>query len=185
MDAELVKISKFLSLVLRHRPEAIGLVLDEYGWAEIDQIIQLGKPRRKGLTRANILAAVEQNDKQRFAISDDGSRIRANQGHSIEVDLQLSPVEPPEILYHGTVGKFLESILKIGLIPRSRQHVHLSPDHQTAIRVGQRRGKPIVLKIDAAEMHRNGHAFFVSENRVWLTDHVPAQFLQVSSTLRD
>jgi putative RNA 2'-phosphotransferase len=176
MTDPIVATSKFLSFVLRHRPDAIGLALDEAGWAGIDDILRLAPPG-EGLTRERIERAVAENDKQRFAISDDGTRIRARQGHSIGVDLQLSAVAPPAVLYHGTTTRFLASIRREGLLKRDRQHVHLSADAGTATRVGSRHGKPAVLRVDAGAMAAAGHAFFLSDNGVWLTDAVPVTFV--------
>jgi putative RNA 2'-phosphotransferase len=124
---------------------------------------------------------VAKNDKQRFSLSADGNRIRANQGHSIPVDLKLEPIEPPIVLFHGTATRFLNSILKNGLKSGSRQHVHLSPDEATAIKVGQRHGKPVVLQIDSSSMHADGHVFYRSENNVWLTRHVPVKYMNLGS----
>ena len=172
---ELVSASKFISLVLRHQPEVMGLRLDAAGWAEIEDLIRLSQGH-KPLTRALIDAVVD-NNKQRFAISEDGQRIRANQGHSINVELGLSPVAPPAMLYHGTATRFFDSIQRQGLLKRSRQHVHLSADEDTATKVGARHGAPVVLIVLAAEMTAAGHLFFCSDNGVWLTDAVPATFI--------
>ena len=177
MDRNLISISKFLSLVLRHKPETIGLQLDHDGWASIVDLLRAANSNGRRLDEEVLLRVVHENDKQRFAISADGTRIRANQGHSIEVNLGLEPQVPPELLYHGTVERFLASIRQQGLIPGSRQYVHLSSDAQTAETVGRRRGKPIVLVIQALEMHETGHAFYRAENGVWLTDHVPIEFI--------
>lgn len=174
--SNLVSTSKFLSLVLRHQPEVIGLILDDSGWADIDTLIRLSQPH-KPLTRALIERVVEENSKQRFAISDDGRRIRANQGHSVGVDLGFLPVTPPTLLYHGTATRFVETIRREGLVKRSRQHVHLSADADTATSVGARHGKPAVLIVRAAEMAAERHAFFRSDNGVWLTDAVPVRFI--------
>lgn len=173
---DLVAASKFLSLVLRHQPEVIGLSLDAEGWADIDALIRLARGR-KFLTRALIEAVVENNNKQRFAISADGQRIRARQGHSIDVDLGLVPVTPPARLYHGTATRFVASIRREGLVKRSRQHVHLSADADTATNVGSRHGTPEILVVHAAKMAAAGHAFYRSENGVWLTDAVPVTFI--------
>lgn len=173
----LTKTSKFLSLVLRHEPEAIGLQLDANGWADIDTLIELANAGGKPVTRALIEQVVRESDKQRFAISDDGLRIRANQGHSIEVDLDLTALEPPAALYHGTATRFAKSIRNLGLVKQSRQHVHLSSDRDTAVKVGGRHGKPLVLTVRAGEMHARGIAFFRSANGVWLTDAVAAEFI--------
>ncbi len=174
--SNLVSTSKFLSLVLRHQPEVIGLILDDSGWADIDTLIRLSQAH-KPLTRALIEQVVEANSKQRFAISEDGRRIRANQGHSIEVELGLQPLAPPTLLYHGTATRFVDAIRREGLVKRSRQHVHLSADADTATAVGARHGKPAVLIVRAGEMAAAGHAFFRSENGVWLTDAVPVGFI--------
>ena len=174
--SHLVSTSKFLSLVLRHQPEIIGLSLDDAGWADIDVLIRLSQPHRP-LTRALIEQVVEENSKQRFAISEDGRRIRANQGHSIDVELGLQPLAPPTRLYHGTATRFVDAIRRVGLVKRSRQQVHLSADADTATSVGARHGKPAVLIVRAGEMAAAGHAFFRSENGVWLTDGVPVGFI--------
>ncbi len=174
MDKRLIKASKFLSLVLRHQPEAIGLSLDHAGWASIDQLVAKSDGR---LSIDVILEAVAQNDKKRFAISDDGRFIRANQGHSVNVDLGFEPVEPPTVLFHGTADRFLESILEQGLTAQSRQHVHLSPGRKTAVSVGQRHGRPVVLTVASGDMQAAGYAFYLSRNGVWLTDAVPPEYL--------
>ena len=177
MADDLKSDSKFLSLVLRHQPEAIGLSLDGEGWARIDELIACAARHRRPLSRERIEQIVAISDKQRFKLSEDGQHIRANQGHSIEVDLKLEPREPPEWLFHGTATRNLESIRTGGLVKRSRQHVHLSPDETTAIKVGQRHGQPVVLRVAALDMHHAGHPFYLSDNGVWLVDAVPPQFL--------
>jgi putative RNA 2'-phosphotransferase len=174
----IVRTSKFLSFVLRHKPEAIGLALDGDGWANIDTLIACAAKDGTTLDRALIAQVVETNDKKRFAISSDGRNIRAVQGHSTEsVNLTHVEKEPPALLYHGTATRFLDSIMAKGLLAGSRHHVHLSPDTETAIKVGQRHGKPVVLLVDAAAMRAAGAKFFLSENGVWLTAHVPPEFL--------
>lgn len=173
---DLISSSKFLSLVLRHKPDIIGLTLDTEGWAGIDELIRLSQSHTP-LTRAMIEAIVAENSKQRFAISEDGSRIRARQGHSIDVDLQLQPTSPPQRLYHGTATRFVDAIRREGLHKRSRQHVHLSANADTATLVGARHGRPMVLIVHADKMAAAGHAFFLSENGVWLTDAVPVDFI--------
>ena len=178
MEKNLVRASKFLSLILRHRPETIGLELDEQGWTDIDVLIEAANVAGKHLDRALLAQVVEQNDKQRFAISRDGLRIRANQGHSLDVDLGLAAVEPPEMLYHGTAKRTLAPIIEAGLHAGRRQHVHLSADEKTATAVGRRHGAPIVLKILAHAMHKDGHAFYCSANGVWLTEHVPVHYIR-------
>ena len=175
---DFTSISKFLSFVLRHKPESIDLKLDENGWADIDDFIAKANRHGQKLTRTLINEIVINNDKQRFVISEDGLYIRANQGHSINVDLQLKKVAPPDILYHGTATRFADSILKTGLNPKSRQYVHLSTDITTAIKVGQRHGKAIVFKITAQLMFNDDYEFYLSENQVWLTKQVPPKYLQ-------
>lgn len=178
MDKDIVRISKFLSFVLRHRPEVIGLSLDENGWARIEELLDKAGRSGRPLTRKALQEVVDRNDKQRFSMSDDGLLIRASQGHSIPLDLQLKPAEPPEMLYHGTARRYLESIRRHGLLPKGRRHVHLSPDETTtAIRVGKRHGKPVVLGIQAGRMHAAGYTFYLSANGVWLTEKVPAEFI--------
>lgn len=174
MDASLVRLSKFLSLILRHNPGKIGLTLDPNGWADVDELLLKAKMDRPTLERV-----VAENDKKRFAFSADGKKIRASQGHSISVDLQLEPVSPPEVLYHGTAERFRQSILENGLLHGRRQHVHLSKDVATALIVGRRHGKPVVFQIKAREMEKDGYLFFLSANGVWLTEHVPAKYLVV------
>ena len=178
MDRELISTSKFLSLVLRHHPERIGITLDEQGWVEIDDLLAAANQSGRKLTRQLLERVIRENDKQRFAVSSDGTRIRANQGHSVEVDLGLQPIQPPNMLYHGTVARFLDSIQASGLERGSRQYVHLSPDVETARKVGQRRGKPVILVVEAGRMWQDGHSFYQSENGVWLTDAVPAEYLR-------
>ncbi|MEM7559850.1 MAG: RNA 2'-phosphotransferase [Planctomycetota bacterium] len=175
-----IHTSKFLSLVLRHQPEVIDVVLDAEGWLEIDLLIANANARGKQLSLELIHEVVANCDKQRFALSEDGLRIRANQGHSVSgVELKLEPVEPPETLFHGTVANFLDSIRTQGLQSRSRHHVHLSGDIETASKVGQRRGKPIIISVDSGRMHGDGFAFFRSANGVWLTDTVPPEYLSL------
>jgi putative RNA 2'-phosphotransferase len=177
MTPNLISQSKFLSLVLRHQPETIGLVLDGSGWADVEELLQRAAEHGRPLTRELLEQIVAENDKQRFILSDDGQRIRGNQGHSVKIDLALTPVEPPATLYHGTATRFIDSIRATGLHSGSRQHVHLSADEVTATKVGQRHGKPVILLIHAAAMHAAGHAFYLSANGVWLTDRVPAEFI--------
>jgi putative RNA 2'-phosphotransferase len=172
-----VKLSKFLSLVLRHQPDVIGLCLDEGGWANIVELIEKARKVRVNLTPATIQHVVATSDKQRFSVSEDGLRIRANQGHSIPVELGLQELEPPDILYHGTARHNISSIRKEGIIRGKRNHVHLSADKDTAASVGDRHGQPAVLIVLAAKMHQDGFRFFRSENGVWLTEHVPPLYL--------
>ena len=177
MTQDLVKVSKFLSLVLRHKPEKIGLALDAQGWADIGELIDKAGANGMVLTRELIAEVVATSDKQRFALDPAGGRIRANQGHSIAVDLGLAPKLPPALLFHGTGEKSLAAIRAEGLKRGRRHHVHLSPDEATAIKVGRRRGRAVVLRIAAARMAAAGHAFFLSTNGVWLTDCVPTEFI--------
>jgi putative RNA 2'-phosphotransferase len=177
MAQDLKNSSKFLSYVLRHAPESIGLALDANGWASVDELLAKAEGVGKRLDRAALKEIVATSDKKRFTLSEDGSRIRAAQGHSVEVALGLEPVAPPETLYHGTATRFLEAIRAEGLKAGSRQQVHLSADAATATAVGSRHGKPAVLHVAAGAMHAQGHAFFRADNGVWLTDHVPPQFL--------
>jgi putative RNA 2'-phosphotransferase len=181
-----VKISKFLSLVLRHQPGKIGLTLDAQGWADVDELLSKANQHGVALTRSLLQEVVEQNDKQRFAFNAGGTRIRANQGHSIKIDLGLAPIAPPEYLYHGTASRFIESIRHKGLLRGKRDYVHLSPDEATSRKVGARHGDPIVLVVKAGEMQAVGFAFYHAANGVWLTDHVPREYLtdRDSSPLR-
>jgi putative RNA 2'-phosphotransferase len=174
MRRELVKKSKFLSLILRHNPQKVGLKLDSEGWASIPELL-----KATGITREELDEIVATNDKKRFAISDDGERIRASQGHSIDVDLRLKPRVPPDNLFHGTATRFLGSIKEKGLLPMNRQYVHLSKDVDTARKVGLRHGKPLILRVDSARMKKDGHQFFLSDNGVWLTKEVPWKYLTI------
>lgn len=176
MKDRLVSTSKFLSLVLRHEPEKIGLQLDPQGWVSISELLSKATGKLP-LTVELLHEVVRTSDKQRFAISEDGTRIRANQGHSVPVELGLAQQAPPEQLYHGTATRFLDSIRTQGLLRGDRHHVHLSADADTAVKVGTRHGQPVVLIVDAGDMHRAGHVFFRSDNGVWLVEHVPPAFL--------
>ena len=167
--------SKFMSLVLRHKPETIGLALDAEGWASVPDLLARMAAHGHRLSRAELEALVAQNDKKRFTL--DGDRIRAAQGHSIEVALGLEPVTPPDVLYHGTASRFVAAIRVEGLTRQSRRHVHLSPDVATATSVGQRHGKPHIFTVDTVRMVRDGHVFFQAENGVWLTERVPPDYL--------
>ncbi|MFJ8210068.1 RNA 2'-phosphotransferase [Streptomyces sp. NPDC096033] len=175
-DRRTVKVSKYVSKHLRHQPERIGLTLDPQGWVEIDDLLRAAAAHRFPFSRAELDHVVATNDKKRFAV--DGTRIRASQGHTVEVNLDLPEAEPPAYLYHGTVASALDSIRAEGLRPMGRHHVHLSPDRETATRVGARRGRPVVLSVDAGAMRAAGHVFRVSANGVWLADAVPPEFLR-------
>ena len=177
-DKQIKSISKFLSLILRHSPETIGLQLDENGWADVTELITKAAAHRQTFDKATLEMVVAGNDKQRFAFNEDHTRIRANQGHSINVELNLVAQEPPEVLYHGTVAKFLSNIQQEGLLKMSRQHVHLSKERATAEKVGSRRGVPVILTVRSGQMFRDGLAFYLSENGVWLTDAVPAKYIE-------
>lgn len=176
MKAKRTHIGKYLAFILRHDPDSIGLKLDKNGWADIDELIK--KSKEVKLTREIIEEAVRTDNKQRYRISDDGSKIRASQGHSIKVDLGLEPKKPPKYLYHGTAERFVDSILDKGLEKRTRQDVHLSLNEDTARTVGKRHGKPVILRIKAGEMHDKGYEFRLSDNKVWLTDEVPKEFIE-------
>jgi len=178
-QSELTSISKFLSLVLRHKPQSIGLTLDEAGWAGVDELLAKAATAGRRLSRDALAEVVGSSDKQRFALSADGLRIRASQGHSIDVALGLDPATPPDTLFHGTASRFLAAIQSTGLDKRQRHHVHLSHDPATARAVGQRHGTPVVLEIDAARLCTDGHVFYRSANGVWLVDHVPPAYLKV------
>jgi putative RNA 2'-phosphotransferase len=180
-EKETTSISKFLSLVLRHQPEAIGISLNEHGWVDVNELLRQAHKHGKVITMDILNHVVETNTKKRFAFSDDKQQIRASQGHSIAVELGYEPQVPPLVLYHGTGSQSVESILKTGLEKRSRQHVHLSADTDTAIKVGSRHGKPVVLQVLAQEMYEKGFVFYLSANGVWLTDEVPAEFLTLAA----
>jgi putative RNA 2'-phosphotransferase len=178
VNADHARLSKRLSYVLRHGPQSVGLDLDSGGWAVIEALLAALERDGRPVTRGEIEEVVRTSDKRRFALSEDGLRIRARQGHSIPVDLGLRPVEPPHLLYHGTTRRHLESIRVQGLLKGARHHVHLSLDVSTARKVGGRRGKPAVLTIEAWRMHADGREFYVSENEVWLTDDVPPEYIR-------
>ncbi|MEV6476794.1 RNA 2'-phosphotransferase [Streptomyces sp. NPDC051657] len=179
-----VKVSKYLSKHLRHQPGRIGLTLDENGWVAVEELLRAAARYGFVISRAELDHVVAANDKRRFTVDSGveggvGDRIRANQGHTVAVDLDLPPAEPPAYLYHGTVARVMDAIRTEGLRPMARHHVHLSPDRETATRVGARRGRPLVLTVDAGAMHRAGHVFRVSANGVWLADAVPPRFLRL------
>ena len=169
--------SKFLSFVLRHQPEEIGLELDDAGWASVEELLDACKRAGRALTLEELQHIVDTSDKKRFAFSEDGLYIRANQGHSVQIELGYEPRKPPSLLYHGTATRFLESIRKEGLKRGSRHHVHLSSDSVTAANVGARHGKPVVLRIASSQMHNDGYSFYLSENGVWLTERVPPDYI--------
>lgn len=174
---KLKRASKFLSLVLRHKPETISLSLDRNGWATTAILLHKFEAANFPLTMEELIFIVNENDKKRFSFSENYSKIRANQGHSLPVELDLSPTAPPEILYHGTALKNLDSIKEKGILKRERHHVHLSTDKETASKVGMRYGKPVVLTVKAGEMQKKGISFYLSRNGVWLTDHIAPQYI--------
>lgn len=175
-----VQISRFLSYILRHSPESIGLSLNKQGWGEISTLIQLAQKQGTQLTRKLIEDVVETNDKKRFAISEDGLFIRAVQGHSLKTTVDYQPISPPKVLYHGTASRFIESIFDKGLIPNGRQYVHLSEDDKTAVNVGHRHGKPVVLTVNSQQMFEDGSEFYQADNGVWLTLAVPVKYLKIN-----
>lgn len=177
--ARQVRVSKLLSLGLRHDPAALSLKLDPAGWTSVDAVLAGLLARGETISRDELEHVVRTSDKQRFALSEDGLRMRANQGHSVGMDLGLPPREPPPLLFHGTSARVLDAIGREGLVRGSRTHVHLSADVRTAEIVARRREGPhVILRVRAADMHVTGHAFFLSENGVWLTPHVPAEFIE-------
>lgn len=177
-EQEKRNISKFMSLVLRHKPQEIGLELDENGWVSVLEFLDKMNSKGNNLDFENLEEIVVTNDKKRFAFNEDKTKIRASQGHSVTIDLALEEVLPPETLFHGTVEKFISEIKSKGLLKMSRQHVHLSKDKETAIKVGSRRGNPIILIVDCTKMYQDGFKFYQSENGVWLTDTVPSNYIQ-------
>ncbi len=176
-EQKLTKISKRLSLVLRHQPQRIKIELDEQGWVAVDTLLAAFNAHFFKLSLAELEEVVEQNNKKRFAWSEDRSRIRASQGHSVAVNLGYKPQEPPPILFHGTATRFLDSIRAQGLLKQKRHHVHLSADTVTAHKVAIRHGKPVILQVKALSLYQSGTAFFISENGVWLTEQVPSPFI--------
>jgi len=183
MDKKLVHISKFLSMILRHRPEEAGIVLDKNGWVDVDELIRLcGENLGVNFTKEQLRQMMEENDKPRFSFNEDETKIKANYGHSVPVDLALEPANPPEILYHGTAIRFLDSIQKEGIMRRARNYVHLSADEEAALEVGSRHGKPIVLNVYTGKMARDGFTFFKTNENTWLTEQVPKQYVDFPDT---
>lgn len=174
---EYIKLSKFLSMILRHKPETIGIKLDKHGWANVDELIEK-MSKEKYIDKDILEYIVEHDDKQRYSFNEDKTMIRANQGHSINVDVELEEKEPPAVLYHGTATKFVEGIEKEGLKHQSRLYVHLSKDIDTATKVGLRHGELVIYEVRAKEMFNDGFKFFISANGVWLIDHVPVKYLR-------
>ncbi|ABG59798.1 RNA 2'-phosphotransferase [Cytophaga hutchinsonii ATCC 33406] len=179
-EKEQIRISKFLSLVLRHQPELIGLQLNEQGWAHIETLLEKSAAYGVSFDKQTLKYLVATNSKKRFAFSPDAEYVRASQGHSVDIELGYKNQKPPEILYHGTAEKFMQSILETGLEKCRRQHVHLSSTIETAIHVGQRHGKPVVFTVLAQQMYANDFSFYLSDNGVWLTDHVPVIYLTIN-----
>lgn len=177
-EERLIRISKYLSKHLRHEPEGLGLTLAPGGWVGVDELLAACARNRFVFSRADLNEVVEKNSKQRFSFDDTGTRIRANQGHSVEIDLQLEPSAPPDALYHGTGHRVAPIIEREGLRRMSRHHVHLSPDVETARSVGARHGRPVVFGVDAAKMREAGYTFYCSVNGVWLVDEVPPEYLR-------
>lgn len=180
--ARQIKISKYLSKHLRHTPERLGLTLAAGGWVSVDKLLSACAVHQFPLTRAELEEVVTASDKQRFSFDETKTRIRANQGHSVEVDLQLEPQTPPDVLYHGTGEKSVPAILQSGLLKMSRHHVHLSKDIETARKVGMRHGRPVIFAVDTVAMQQAGFIFYYSDNGVWLVDRVPSQYLTSIST---
>ena len=181
-EKETVRTSKFLSLILRHEPERVGLKLGDAGWVGVDELLKAVNSHGVSLTLDELKHIVATSDKKRFAFSGNGRRIRASQGHSVEVDLQYPPQTPPELLYHGTATRFLDAIRQHGLQKMQRHDVHLSAETRVTLQVGGRHGKPVLLTIRAGDMYRAGFVFRCSANRVWLVDHVPPQFIEFPTT---
>ena len=175
----IVQISKTMSKALRHKPQSLGLQLSLSGWVAVDTLLEAFNRKGFGITRAELEEVVAKNDKQRFAFDEHKQNIRASQGHSVPIELGLVPLEPPEFLFHGTTAQSIPAILESGLDKMRRHHVHLSIDTQTALKVGSRHGKAVILKVHALEMHRAGHAFYCSANGVWLANSVPPKFLEL------
>lgn len=174
---DLTRISKYMSLILRHKPEVIGIRLDAHGWADVNELL-VGIGRKYPINRDILEEIVRSDGKQRYAFNEDRTLIRANQGHSIHVDVEFPVTEPPETLYHGTARRFAASIEAQGLLPGNRLYVHLSPDQETAEKVGRRHGEPVIYLVSAGQMHRDGYLFYLSANGVWLTKAVPALYLK-------
>lgn len=178
MVNDYIKCNKYLSLILRHHPETIGIALDPHGWADVDELIlKVNQTGRYVLGKTILEEIVRTDNKQRYSFNEDHSRIRANQGHSIQVDVDLEEKIPPDILYHGTGEKSVASILQQGLKPQSRLYVHLSPTLEVARQVGSRHGKPVIFQVDAGKMSVDGIPFYLSKNGVWLVKEVPPKYL--------
>ena len=173
------KLSKFISLVLRHKPQAAHITLDEHGWADVKELLNGINDTGRKIDMVALEEIVATDNKQRYSFNQDKTLIRANQGHSVSVDVELKEQEPPGILYHGTAARFVGNIRNEGLKPMSRLYVHLSKDVETALKVGKRHGEPVVLKVHSGEMHRDGYKFYLSENGVWLTERVNVEYFEM------
>lgn len=181
-NPNILKLGKFLSLVLRHQPDLIGIQLDPHGWVDIETLLEKCRSYGKPIDRETLSTIVATNNKKRYRISEDGRQIRAQQGHSVSIALEYEAVPPPPVLYHGTAERFLESIFQSGLLRQKRHHVHLSADRDTASQVGRRHGKLAILQVNTSRMVREGYEFFCTPNGVWLTDTVPPEFLTLLTT---
>ncbi|HBF4616110.1 RNA 2'-phosphotransferase [Clostridioides difficile] len=173
------KLSIFISLILRHKPETIGIKLDDYGYADVNELIEKINNTGRNINIEILEQIVKEDNKQRYSFNEDRSKIRANQGHSINVNVELRELEPPRFLYHGTATRFLDNIKKEGIISKSRLYVHLSNDIDTAVQVGKRHGIPIVLKINAGKMYENDYKFYLSENNIWLCEYIPFKYVEI------
>ncbi|ENY8552384.1 TPA: RNA 2'-phosphotransferase [Clostridioides difficile] len=173
------KLSIFISLILRHKPETIGIKLDDYGYADVNELIEKINNTGRNINIEILEQIVKEDNKQRYSFNDDRSKIRANQGHSINVNVELRELEPPRFLYHGTATRFLDNIKKEGIISKSRLYVHLSNDIDTAVHVGKRHGISIVLKINTGKMYENGYKFYLSENNIWLCEYIPFKYVEI------
>jgi len=172
-----IELGRFISKILRHNPAVIGITLDENGWADVDELIGGISKKDRSIDRITLDRIVRENNKNRYSYNADKTKIRANQGHSVAVDVELKKAAPPPVLYHGTAAKFVDSIKNNGITKQKRQHVHLSADFETAVNVGKRHGSPVVLEIDAEVMNADGFSFWISENNVWLCEEVPAKYI--------
>ncbi|EIS9524030.1 RNA 2'-phosphotransferase [Clostridioides difficile] len=173
------KLSIFISLILRHKPETIGIKLDDYGYADVNELIEKINNTGRNINIEILVQIVKEDNKQRYSFNEDRSKIRANQGHSINVNVELRELEPPRFLYHGTATRFLDNIKKEGIISKSRLYIHLSNDIDTAVQVGKRHGIPIVLKINAGKMYENDYKFYLSENNIWLCEYIPFKYVEI------
>ncbi|HGH5438018.1 TPA: RNA 2'-phosphotransferase [Clostridioides difficile] len=173
------KLSIFISLILRHKPETIGIKLDDYGYADVNELIEKINNTGRNINIEILEQIVKEDNKQRYSFNDDRSKIRANQGHSINVNVELRELEPPKYLYHGTATRFLDNIKNEGIIKQSRLYAHLSRDIDIAVKVGKRHGTPVILKINTGKMYENGYKFYLSENNVWLCEHIPFEYVEI------